>query len=103
MFKGLRAVTLIGTAVCVTIPAWCWGRAGHRVVAMIAEPRLSPDARARVAALLFNGQFTMADISACPDALRAAEKGNLKPEEEYCVKVAGSVPKDSGPWHYIDI
>ena len=84
-------------------PAWCWGPAGHRIVAMIAEQRLSPEARARVAALLFKGQFTMADISSCPDALRAAEKGNLKPEEEYCVMVAGSVPKDSGPWHYIDI
>ena len=103
MFKGSRTLTLIGMALCVAIPGWCWGPAGHRIVAMIAEQRLSPEARARVAALLFNGQFTMADISLCPDALRAAEKGNLKPEEEYCVKVAGSVPKDSGPWHYIDI
>ena len=103
MFNRFRALVLTALALCATTPAWCWGRAGHRIVAMIAEQRLSPEARARVAALLFNGEFTMADISACPDALRAAEKGNLKPEEEYCVRVAGSVPKDSGPWHYIDI
>ncbi len=83
--------------------AWCWGPAGHRIVAMIAEQRLSPDARARVRHLLFDGQFTMADVSSCPDALRAAEKGNLRAEEEYCLTVAGSVPKDSSPWHYIDI
>lgn len=87
----------------VTNSAWCWGPAGHRVVAMIAEQRLTPDVRARVSHLLFDGQFTMADVSTCPDALRAAEKGNLRPEEEYCLKVAGSVPKDSSPWHYIDI
>ena len=103
MFKGFRALVFAAFLLCTTTPAWCWGRAGHRIVAMIAEQRLSPEARARVAALLFNGKYTMADVSACPDALRAAEKGNLKPEEEYCVQVAGSVPTDSGPWHYIDI
>lgn len=70
---------------------------------MIAEQRLSPEARARVSHLLFDGQFTMADVSACADALRAAEKGNLRPEEEYCVKVAGAVPTGSALWHYIDI
>lgn len=70
---------------------------------MIAEARLSPEARSRVSHLLMNGQYTMADVSACADALRAAEKGNLRPEEQYCVTVAGSVPHDSAPWHYIDI
>jgi nuclease S1 len=99
-FRTLGIGVLISTC---TAPAWSWGLAGHRIVAMIAEQRLSPEARSRVSRLLMDGQYTMADVSACPDALRAAEKGALKPEEEYCVKVAGAVPKDSGPWHYIDI
>jgi hypothetical protein len=70
---------------------------------MIAEQRLSPETRSRVSRLLMDGQYTMADVSACADALRAAERGALRPEEEYCVTVAGGIPKDSGPWHYIDI
>ncbi|MGI8743779.1 MAG: S1/P1 nuclease [Bryobacteraceae bacterium] len=96
----IRGLILLLTA---TSPAWSWGQAGHRIVAMIAEARLSPEARSRVSQLLMQGQYTMADVSACPDALRAFEKGNLRPEEQYCVTVAGSVPKESGPWHYIDI
>jgi S1/P1 Nuclease len=99
-FRTLGIGVLLSTC---TSPAWSWGLAGHRIVAMIAEQRLSPEVRSRVSRLLMNGQYTMADVSACPDALRAAEKGALRPEEEYCVTVAGAVPKDSGPWHYIDI
>ena len=103
MFKTSRALVLAALIFSGAVNAWCWGGAGHRIVAMIAEQRLSPEARARVSHLLFDGQFTMADVSACADALRAAEKGNLRPEEEYCIRVAGSVPTGSAPWHYIDI
>lgn len=98
-----RVLVSFGLVCVCTVPAWAWGPAGHRIVATIAEQRLSPDVRARVSRLLMDGQYSMADVSACADALRAAEKGALRPEEEYCVTVAGGVPKDSGPWHYIDI
>ena|SRR5947209_5018640 len=99
----LKLLALATLALGIPAPAWCWGQAGHRIVAMIAEQRLSPEARGRVSHLLFDGRFTMPDVSACPDALRAAEKGHLRPDEEYCLTVAGSIPKDSSPWHYIDI
>lgn len=97
-----RALFTCGLALCVS-PAWAWGPAGHRIVAMIAEARLTPAVRARVSQLLLNGQYTMADVSSCPDALRAAERGNFRTDEQYCVTIAGAVPADSGPWHYIDI
>ena len=79
-----------------------WGPAGHRIVALIAEQRLTPEVRARVTHLLLDGQFNMAQISSCPDALRGAERVPLKPDDEFCLKIA-SVPSGSGPWHYIDI
>jgi hypothetical protein len=81
---------------------FAWGPAGHRIVALIAEQRLTPEVRARVTHLLLDGQFSMAQISSCPDALRGAERVPLKPEDEFCLKIA-AVPSGSGPWHYIDI
>jgi len=86
----------------LAIPVWAWGPAGHSIVAIIAEQRLTPEVRARVVHLLLDGQFTMAQISSCPDALRGAERVPLKPEDQFCLKIA-SVPSGSGPWHYIDI
>jgi hypothetical protein len=83
-------------------PVGAWGPAGHSIVAIIAEQRLTPEVRARVVHLLLDGQFTMAQISSCPDALRSAERVPLKPEDQFCLKIAG-VPSGSGPWHYIDI
>jgi hypothetical protein len=75
---------------------------GHRIVALIAGQRLTPEVRARVTHLLLDGQFTMAQISSCPDSLRGAERVPLKPEDQFCLKIA-AVPSGSGPWHYIDI
>jgi hypothetical protein len=98
-----RAVLSLVLALAAT-PAWSWGPSGHRIVAMIAEQRLSPEARVRVSRLLFEGQYTLSEISNCADALRAAERSKpLKPEEEFCLKLVAAVEKDSAPWHYIDI
>jgi hypothetical protein len=86
------------------LPAFAWGPAGHQVVALIAEQRLSPDVRARITKLLFDGQYSMSQISTCADALRAADRGPLKPEDEFCAKlVSNNIPSGTGPWHYIDI
>lgn len=103
MVNRLRALIAGGLVSICAAPAWSWGPAGHRIVAIIAEQRLSPETRSRVSRLLMDGQYSMADVSACADALRAAERGALRSEEQYCVTVAGGIPKDSGPWHYIDI
>ena len=86
----------------LAVPSSAWGPAGHRTVAWIADQRLSPEVKARVAALLLNGQFTMAQVSTCPDALRFAEKNPMRPDDEYCAKIAAVIP-NTGPWHYIDI
>ncbi len=96
MVRGLAL--LVSTA----LPMFGWGPAGHHIVALIAEQRLSPEVRERVRKLLLDGQFTMAQASTCPDALRNNGKNPIRPEDEYCLKIAANNP-DSGPWHYIDI
>jgi hypothetical protein len=40
----------------IATPACAWGRLGHRVISRLAEPRLTPAAKAGVAALLAEGE-----------------------------------------------
>ncbi|MGO9464862.1 MAG: S1/P1 nuclease [Isosphaeraceae bacterium] len=64
-------------------PAWAWGRLGHRVIARLAEKRLTPEAKAAVAALLEPGE-SLADASLWADKNR------------------GRLPK-TAPWHFVDV
>ncbi len=64
--------------------AGAWGDEGHRVVARLAEARLTPAARAGVANLLDPGE-TLADASLWADKV----KYTSRPETR--------------PWHFVDI
>ncbi|HLJ49181.1 MAG TPA: S1/P1 nuclease [Bryobacteraceae bacterium] len=77
-----------------------WGVTGHHVVALIAEQRITPEVRERIERLLFNGKYTMRDISACADEIRS-NRGRTP--GGMCVEVAGNITQNTGPWHYIDI
>jgi hypothetical protein len=85
----------------VAAPAWSWGFTGHRIIALIAEQRLSPPVREKVRKLLMDGQYSLADISVCADRLRDTDR--KRPEDEMCHLVAGAVPSTNGTWHYISI
>lgn len=102
----MRQLTRIAGYWCILalmVPAaWGWGQSGHRIVALIAAQRLSPEVSARVAKLLLDGQFTMDQVSTCADSLRSAEVNPIRPAEAYCLKLA-SPTTGSGLWHYIDI
>jgi hypothetical protein len=65
-----------------TATGQAWGPQGHRVVARIAEARLSPAARQTVARLI--GRASLADVSTWADAYR-------------------STRPDTGRWHYVNI
>src|SRR6266567_4319783 len=52
----------------ITFPASPWGPAGHHVVAIIAEQRLSPEVREKISKLL-EGKYSIADISTCTDQI----------------------------------
>jgi hypothetical protein len=79
-------------AICVSIlmvsavpgPAFAWGPQAHRVIARVAEERLTPAARAAVRDLLHEGD-TLADIANWAD-----NEGH------------DAVP-GSAPWHYVNV
>ena len=88
----------------ITFPAQPWGPAGHHIVAIIAEQRLSPQVREKISKLLMDGKYSIVDISTCADALRGdARPGQTRPGDEMCRTLAGPVPGTNGLWHYIDI
>jgi len=74
--------TILATSMMAN-PAMAWGRLGHRVAGKIAESRLTPSARAAIAALMEPGE-SLADVSTWADDYRRDHR-------------------ESGPWHYINI
>jgi hypothetical protein len=82
-------VALAASIFCASLlgpsTAWAWGREGHRIVALIAADRLTPAARAQVAALLgADARSAMEATSTWADEIR-----DQRPE--------------TGRWHYVDI
>lgn len=88
------------TVLLTSVPAYAWGPTGHRAIAVMAWQRLSPQARGRVERLLFNGKYTIEEISVCADEIRSR---NGKTKNSACTEVGGVIKGDTGPWHYIDI
>jgi len=89
-------------------PAWSWGSAGHHIIAIIAEQRLSPAVREKIRALLMDGKYSMLDISTCADQLRGNSRGNagatpVNSADDMCQTLAGDVSPTNRTWHYIDI
>ncbi len=93
----------LATALICLPHAQAWGNKGHRTVAEIAEARLSPQASAEIRRLLFDGKYSLADISSCADVVRDTRPDHMRPEDQFCRDLAGPMNVDTGPWHYIDI
>lgn len=64
--------------------ACSWGSIGHRVVAQLAEQRLSPVAKARLKTILVKD--SLADVSNWPDMIRSDEQWH-----------------HASPWHYVTV
>src|SRR5271167_864048 len=104
LFRRYTFTAMVLTAFLAFLPpAYAWGNKGHRIVAQIAESRLSPQAREEVRRLLFDGKYSLADISSCADAVRDTRPDHQKPEDQFCRDLIGPLAQDTGPWHYIDI
>jgi len=78
--RGLLAITLLFAGT----PGYTWGPTGHRIVASIAESRLSPRARHAVEDLL--GSEGLPRVSTWADEVRS------NPEWRH-----------AAPWHYVNI
>ncbi|WP_202844112.1 S1/P1 nuclease [Luteimonas saliphila] len=85
----LIAALIIAYALFAAPAAYAWGPLGHRLVARLAEPLLTPPARAEVQRLLATeGLDSLADVANWADDVRANDP------------VLG---KQSAKWHYINI
>lgn len=63
---------------------FAWGGDGHQIVALIAEERLTPAAKAGIKALLGDANISDAEIASWADELRRERRS-------------------TAPWHYVDI
>ena len=99
--KGASAQSILSLTLLLFLaaPAYPWGPSGHRIVAIIAEQRLSPVAREKIRKLLLDGKYSIVDIASCADNIR----GNPTPADLMCRSLAGDVPSANGLWHYINI
>jgi hypothetical protein len=81
--RPVLVVALTTVVMIQALPAWAWGRLGHRVTSRIAEKYLNPKAKEAVKAMLDEGE-TLADGSLWADGHRR------------------QLPK-TAPWHYVDV
>lgn len=84
-----RASTLALALTLVSTDALAWGAQGHRLVARVAESRLTPTTRAEVDRLLANEPVpTLAGVAPWADELRGKDPG---------------LGRRSARWHYINM
>jgi hypothetical protein len=83
----MRTFTLALLLTLSATNAFAWGANGHRVTGAIAEPLLSPKAKAAVTAIL--GNESLAEASTWPDEMRPS------PDPFWQTK--------AGPWHYVTV
>ena len=91
---SLRTLSLAAAA-ALACPraALAWSVNGHKTVALIAESRLSPAAKAAVASLL--GSATMDGVAPCADDVRGKSA-------YVCDGIPMADDPQSEPWHFVD-
>jgi nuclease S1 len=87
-----------GTMMFAAPSVWAFGCEGHEIIAMIAETRLSPHAKAMVLQLLKDNPIDPALSRYCkqPDLDTMAYSSTWADDYK-------SAHAETGPWHYIDI
>ncbi|HEX4049033.1 MAG TPA: S1/P1 nuclease, partial [Elusimicrobiota bacterium] len=93
---SLRTLSLAAAAAALLSPrASAWSANGHKTVALIAESRLSPQAKAAVAAIL-GPTATLDSIAPCADDIRGKTGYD-------CSGITLDDDPLSEPWHFINI
>ena len=88
-FRIVLPSALLAIAGLLPLPALAWGSQGHRLVALVADTRLTPATRAEVDRLLAGeADPTLAAIAPWADNLRASDP---------------DLGKRSAAWHYVNI
>jgi hypothetical protein len=78
----MRQLLLILILAAVPRPAWAWGSLAHRLIARMAEDRLSGDARRAIHRLL--GGESLAESSSWADRIKSKRR-------------------ETAPWHFINV
>lgn len=87
--RRLASLLSLPLALALALPAQAWGPLGHRLVARLAEPDLTPQARATVARLLAGEPDpTLPGVANWADELRGGDPG---------------LGRRSARWHYVNI
>ena len=95
-----RALLLIGALFLLTVSApsgHAWGCKGHQTVALIAEKRLTPEAREMVQKILADNPVDSKLKRWCGNAtMDLMMEASTWPDDV-------RNERNNGPWHYIDI
>lgn len=89
-----RTAVLAGLLLLSPARLLAWGTLGHKTIALMAERRLTPAARAQVAAILGPG-VSLADVAKCPD--------DMKRKAIRCASFEVNADHRSSGWHYVNI
>jgi nuclease S1 len=83
LYNSAAALSILVLPLLIPNAGWAWGSKGHRVVARLAESKLTDKAREAIAKILDQDE-DMADASTYPDEHKQEIKG-------------------SAPWHYVNV
>jgi hypothetical protein len=89
----MLSLAAVAAALLCPRAAFAWSVNGHKTVALIAASRLSPGAKAAVAALL--GSATMDGVAPCADDVRGKTGFD-------CDGIQMADDPASEPWHFVD-
>src|SRR5215467_11001833 len=100
---SLRKIAALAEIVLASATFFGWSAEGHEAIADIAQQILTQNGQfARVQAIL--GNLTLAQISTCPDELRAFQSSGTA-MSAVCTQVftTPTPPTGTSLWHFIDI
>jgi hypothetical protein len=102
-----RTLTILASF-AIAVPAFGWGDEGHRIVARIGARHLTPQARARIAAIIRavpanQDDLQLRDLVGASGTPTAAQIENVLSTVATWPDHMPGGKKETAPWHFIDI
>ncbi|MHB2026247.1 MAG: S1/P1 nuclease [Elusimicrobiota bacterium] len=113
--KSLERVGFAAAFSFLARAGFCWGPVGHRVVGVIAQDRLTPQALAAVESILGQNRqgssASLEDIANCPDDVKYGKGSSLSCAGAFSMSAGEqtafgpvAIPwKESAPWHFMNV
>jgi hypothetical protein len=98
-FVRAACAVVTGSILCIlSVPAFAWGDAGHRVIGLIADHYLQPGVRQKVEAMLAGDTSNLAASTSISDEATWADK--FRDSDRNTTKVRYNLTQQ---WHFVDI